>query len=298
VSLTNLNLNFYKGSDFYSDGDIENEILEIVKTNDDFTEILHNTDNWAILYHLTPIRKNLLDWYDFDKNKTLLEIGGGCGAFSGMFAKKLNKVTVIELSKRRSEIIYNRHKNYKNLEIIAGNLNDIIFKEKYDYVTLVGVLEYAGKFTEGNTPFKTFLENAKSYLKPNGKLLIAIENKFGMKYWAGAREDHTGRFFDGIEDYPNDKGIQTFGKYELEELVKSAGFNNINFFYPMPDYKLPKTIYSDKYLPKIDDLFDTYSKNFDQDRYVLFNEREAFKNIIKNKQFPFFANSFLMEINV
>ena len=187
--MTKFNTNYYKGSDLYSDGDVENTILDIVKNNNDFTDMLHSTDDWAILYHLTPIRKNLLDWYDFDKSKTLLEIGGGCGAFSGMFAKKLDKVTVVELSKRRAEIIYNRHKNYDNLEIIAGNLNDVTFEEKFDYVTLIGVLEYAGKFTDGNTPFKTFLENAKSYLKTNGKLLIAIENKFGLKYWAGARED-------------------------------------------------------------------------------------------------------------
>lgn len=296
--MTKFNINYYKGSDLYSDGDVENTILDIVKNNTDFTDILHDTDNWAILYHLTPIRKNLLDWYGFDKNATLLEIGGGCGAFSGMFAQKLKEVKVVELSKRRAEIIYNRHKNYENLEIIAGNLNDIMFEEKFDYVTLIGVLEYAGKFTEGNTPFKTFLENAKSYLKPNGRLLIAIENKFGLKYWAGAREDHTGRYFDSIEDYPKDKGIQTFGKKELEELILSAGFRCLDFYYPMPDYKLPKIIYSDDYLPKMDDLFDIYSPNFDQDRCVLFNEREAFKNIIKNNQFPFFANSFLVEASL
>lgn len=275
--------------------DIENTILDIVKNNSDFTDILHSTDNWAILYHLTPIRKNLLDWYDFDKDKTLLEIGGGCGAFSGMFAKKLKKVSVVELSKRRAEIIYNRHKEHENLEIFAGNLNDINFEDKFDYVTLIGVLEYAGKFTEGNNPFKTFLQNAKSYLKPNGKLLIAIENKFGLKYFAGAREDHTARFFDSIENYPNDKSVQTFGKDELNELIKSVGFKSTKFYYPMPDYKLPKAIFSEDYLPKVNDLFDIYSPNYDQDRYALFNEREAFKNIIKNNQFEFFANSFLVE---
>jgi 2-polyprenyl-3-methyl-5-hydroxy-6-metoxy-1,4-benzoquinol methylase len=296
--LTKLNLDYYKGNDLYSDGDVENTILDIVKNNTDFTEILHDTDNWAILYHLTPVRKNLLDWYDFEKNATLLEIGGGCGAFSGMFAQKLESVKVVELSKRRAEIIYNRHKSYDNLEIIAGNLNDIVFDEKFDFVTLIGVLEYAGKFTDGDTPFKTFLENAKSYLKPNGKLLLAIENKFGMKYWAGAREDHTGRLFDSIENYPNDKGIQTFGKVELTELLESAGYKDLKFYYPMPDYKLPKVVYSDEYLPKIDDLFDIYSQNFDQDRYALFNEREAFKNVIKNKQFDFFANSFLVELSL
>lgn len=296
--MTKLNLQYYKEIDLYSDGDIENEILEIVKYAQDFTHILSNTKSWPILYHLTPHRKNLLEWYEFDKTKNLLEIGGGCGAFSGMFADKLKDVKVVELSKRRSEIIYNRHKNHNNLEIIVGNLNDIIFKERFDYVTLIGVLEYAGKFTQSNTPFKTFLEKAKSYLKPKGTLLLAIENKFGMKYWAGAKEDHTDKYFDSIENYPYNKEIQTFGKYELEELFKKIGFSELNFYYPYPDYKLPKIIYSDNYLPNIDEFFDIYSPNFDHERYVLFNESEAFRNIIKNKQFPFFSNSFLIEANL
>lgn len=298
-NVAQFNLDYYnKDKDLYSDGDIENTILDIVKKQTDFTDVLQESDDWAVMYHLTPVRQNILHWYDFNENGNLLEIGGGCGALSGLFAKRLRDVKVVELSKLRSEIIYNRHKQYDNLEVIAGNINDITFKEKFDYVTLIGVLEYAGKFTEAEQPFKHFLSNVKSYLKPEGKLLIAIENKFGLKYWSGAREDHTGRFFDSIENYPDDKSIQTFGKLELEQLLYSAGFSEMQFYYPMPDYKLPKTIYSDAYLPGTDDLFDLYSPNFDQDRLALFNERKAYKNIIKNGNFPFFSNSFLLEVSV
>jgi len=293
--MAKFNLNFYKGQDLYSDGDIENTIFDIVKSNTDFTDILSKSSDWAIIYHLSPIRQNLLNWYDFDNSANLLEIGGGCGALTGLFVNKLQKVTAIELSKRRAEIIYHRYKEYNNLEIIVGNLNDISIEEKFDYITLIGVLEYAGKFIESNNPFKTFLEKVKLYLKPNGKLLIAIENKFGLKYLAGAREEHTGRFFDSIEDYPNDKSIQTFGRKELEDLLYSVGFAKFYFYYPIPDYKLPRVIFSDDYLPDIDDVFDTNSPNFDQNRIALFDERKAFKNIIKNNNFPFFANSFLIE---
>lgn len=292
--MTKLNLDFYKGSDLYSDGDIEDEILKIVRNNASYEDILNDTDNWAIFYHLSPARRNLLEWYEFGQNKTLLEIGGGCGAFAGMFAQKLQNVKVVELSRRRAEIIYHRHKNHDNLEIFVGNLNDIKFEQKFDYVTLIGVLEYAGKFTDGNEPFKTFLENVRKLLEPNGKLIIAIENKFGLKYWAGAREDHTGRNFDGIEDYPDYSGVRTFGKHELTELLKSVGLHSIEYYYPMPDYKLPKIVYSDDYLPDDTAFFDLASPNFDQPRYNLFNENLAYKNIIKNKMFDFFANSFLV----
>ncbi len=290
---TKLNLEFYSGEDKYSDGDVEDEILEIVKQTSDFTGVLQSSDNWAVMYHLTPVRRSLLEWYEFDKNKTLLEIGGGCGAFSGMFARKLKEVKVVELSRRRSEIIYNRHKDHDNLEIIVGNLNDITFEGKFDYITLIGVLEYAGKFTSGDTPYKSFLEKIKEHLNPGGKVIIAIENKFGLKYWAGAHEDHTGRMFDSIEDYPKFDGVRTFGQHELNELIKSSGFKNIEYFYPMPDYKLPEVIYSDDFLPEITNNANYAYPNFDQERSILFNESLAYQNIIKNKMFPFFANSFL-----
>ena len=88
-------------------------------------------------------------------------------------------------------------------------------------------------------------------LKPNGKLLIAIENKYGLKYWCGAREDHTAIPFDGLNQYILSKTAQTFSRQELADLVKNAGFENSFFYYPLPDYKFPQVIYSDEYLPKI-----------------------------------------------
>lgn len=292
--MTKLNIQYYKGSDLYSDGDVENDILEIVKSHRDFTDVLAQDSRWPVFYHLTPHRQSLLAWYPFEKDKSLLEIGGGCGAFSGLFAEKLGDVKVVELSRRRAEIIYQRHQDYDNLEVIVGNLNDIKFADTFDYVTLIGVLEYAGKFTEGNNPYLTFLQNIKQHIKNNGKLILAIENRYGMKYWAGAKEDHTGRYFDGIEGYPEDHGIRTFGKVELESLLREAGFSAFEFYYPMPDYKLPKVVYSDSFLPQKDAFFDAMSPNFDQERMSLFNENLAYKGIIDNEQFPFFANSFLV----
>ena len=63
-----------------------------------------------------------------------------------------------------------------------------------------GVLEYAMSFTEGKTPYETFLQRMGAYLKPEGRLLIAIENRLGLKYFAGAPEDHTDLHFSGSMD--------------------------------------------------------------------------------------------------
>ena len=55
-----INLDFYTGTDFYSDGDVEDELLEIVKSTRDYSEILANDNRWPILYHLSPIRQNII----------------------------------------------------------------------------------------------------------------------------------------------------------------------------------------------------------------------------------------------
>ena len=288
-----LNLDYYSGEDHYSDGDIEDELLEIVKTHKDFDTILANDDRWPILYHLSPVRQNIINWYPFESGANCLEIGGGCGAITGALCDALDEVTVVELSKRRSSINFERHKEYDNLEIIVGNLNDIKFDKRFDYITLNGVLEYAGSFTDSDEPYSDFLKQIKKYLKKEGKLIIAIENRYGLKYFAGAKEDHTGKEFDGITGYVGNTSVQTFGKTELEALLKKSGYPDQYFYYPHPDYKMPLEIYSQEWLPDRDTLL-SKSPNYDYKRYELFDESEAFRGIIKNGQYEFFANSFLV----
>ena len=293
-----LNLDFYEGRDVYSDGVIEKEMLEIAKLGRDLDEIVREDNRWPILYHFSKIRENILNWYPFDKEKdSILEIGAGCGAITGLLCKSLKSVVAIELSKLRAEIIYHRCSRFDNLNIMVGNLNDMQFESKFDYITLIGVLEYAKSFTKTHNPYKDFLGHIKELLTPNGKVLIAIENKFGLKYWAGTKEDHTGRLFDSIEGYPNGSKAETFGKHELEQMLKISGYSKSFFYYPYPDYKLPEIIFSDDKLPTEEDLFRN-APAYDTDRYQLFNEGLAFKQIIRNKMFPFFSNSFLIEASL
>jgi len=288
-----LNLDFYSGKDYYSDGDIEDELLAIVKNNSDYNEVIAHDNRWPILYHLSPIRQNIINWYPFRENASCLEIGGGCGAITGALCQSLKEVKVVELSKRRSSINLERHKHFDNLEIIVGNLNNIEFKEEFDYITLNGVLEYAGSFTDTEEPYKDFLKQIKQYLKPDGKLIIAIENRYGLKYFAGAKEDHTGKEFDGITGYIDNNKVRTFGKKELESLLEESGYKSQKFYYPHPDYKMPMEVYSENWLPSADALLQD-APNFDNTRYELFNETEAYRGIIENKQYEFFANSFLV----
>jgi SAM-dependent methyltransferase len=289
-------------SPVYSDGDIEDVILEIYSAGDSekkVDEILRQDNiEWALRYHFSPDRENLLSWYPFDKNKTLLEIGAGCGALTGVFCDGVKQVTAVELSERRAKIITARHNKRENLTVYAGNLNDFSSQEKFDYVTLIGVLEYAGRFTNSKNPFVDFLKKIKKdFLKEGGTLIIAIENKFGLKYWSGAREDHTGRFFDSMEGYQEKTGVETFGKQELKEMFQLVGFSESEFYYPLPDYKLPTEIFSDEYLPSENHLIRPGifpAEDYARVREILFDEKLVMQEIVKNKNFDFFSNSFLI----
>ena len=160
--MAKLIMDYYSGQDLYSDGDVENRIMDFVKNGWDLSDLDEHVDSreyYAFLYHLSSIRENILSWYPLSTDCKILEVGSGCGALTGMLCQKAKWVTSVELSKHRAEINYFRNQNLSNLEIIVGNLNDIPAVAEYDYVVLNGVLEYACSFTQGNSPFQTFLTN-------------------------------------------------------------------------------------------------------------------------------------------
>lgn len=293
-----LNLDFYKGEDKYSDGDIEQVILEYTKKYPEskMEEVFRTDIRWPVFYHLTNIRKNIINWYPMKKNASVLEIGAGMGAITSTLCEKADRVVCVELSKRRATAIANRNPDRDNLEIMVGNLNDIEFKEKFDYITLIGVLEYAPLYTNTQNPYIDFLTNIKKWLKKDGKLLIGIENKLGMKYFAGAPEDHTNLKYDGIMGYENQNSVKTFGKKELKDLLNEVGFKYTKFYYPLPDYKLPNCIFSDDFLPDEQSMAH-YNVYYYEGTKIAFDEKKAYQQTIKNGVFDIFANSFFVEVS-
>ncbi len=287
----------YPGQDFYSDGAIEDELLETVQkhSESEYVGIIKEWNSWPFLYHLSYLRENIVDWVPMDKNAKVLEVGSGCGAITGALARKAGKVTCVELSKKRSLINAYRHQDCDNVTIHVGNFKDIEqdLDTDYDYICLIGVFEYAKSYIGGNTPFEDFLKILMKHLSPKGRMLIAIENKLGLKYFAGCREDHVGTFFDGIENYKSDAGVRTFSRVGLERIFKTCGVDQYHFYYPYPDYKFMSAVYSDEYLPKKGELSLNY-RNFDKDRMLLFDETLAFNGIVEDELFSVFSNSYMV----
>ena len=288
---------FYPGEDLYCDGVIEDRILEIVKEKDkeSYNEVIEVEGSWPILYHLSEERGNIVKWIPMAKDAKVLEVGSGCGAITSTLAKMAGSVTCIDLSKKRSYINAHRNKEQDNVYIHVGNFKDIepTLDCDYDYVMLIGVFEYGQLYIGGDHAYEDFMSILLRHLKPDGHLVIAIENKFGLKYWAGCREDHLGSFFSGLEGYKETDGVRTFTRNGLEKIMKAVGVPEYHFYYPYPDYKFMDTLYSDDHLPKKGELARNL-RNFDRDRLMLFDEQAVFDTILDEELFSLYSNSYVV----
>lgn len=290
----------------YSDGiKIENYILVAIKTTEDISdgsdELMRVAKDWPSYYHLGIGRSNILKSIDLSANAKVLELGSGCGAITRYLGENFESVDGIEGSPLRAEIARGRCRDLKNVKIFCSNFKYIKCDPTYDIVTLVGVLEYAPIYFSGQHDAKdaclTLLKLAKTALKKDGILIIAIENKIGIKYWSGCPDDHTGRIFDGIHGYPEKRSPITFSKKEMETLLKAVGFSNISFYYCFPDYKFASTIISD-----IGDGKNFYLHNwveipftsYNISRTYTFHEGLAIKTLSESGLLQEFANSFLI----
>lgn len=294
-----LDLSKYSGEDLYCDGAVEDELLDIVQnhTCEEYPQLIEQRGSWPILYHLSPLRENIVDFVPMTRQDKVLEVGSGCGAITGALARKAGSVTCVDLSKKRSMINAYRHRECDNVTIHVGNFQEIETQlpRDYDYICLIGVFEYGRAYIGGERPYEEFLRILMKHLAPGGHILIAIENKYGLKYFAGCTEDHVGKYFSGIENYQEGGSACTFSRKGLEKIFAACGIRESRFYYPYPDYKFMTTVFSDSRQPGLGELSNNL-RNFDRDRMVLFDEEAAFDGIVEDGLFPVFANSYLAVI--
>src|SRR6185436_10961781 len=102
-------------------------------------------------------------------------------------------------SPRRARIAAERCRGLPNVSLVVDNLLDFETTERFQWILMVGVLEYAAVFSDEKDPVSHYLRRAARLLAEDGKLVVAIENKLGLKYFNGLAEDHLGAPFVGIQ---------------------------------------------------------------------------------------------------
>lgn len=292
----------------YSDGDqLEEGLLATLRAADDVSvfspELAAACVSWHSRYHFSAERANLLRPFAsyLQPGKTVLEIGAGCGAVTRYLGESGATVLALEGSLRRARIARERTRELDNVVVMAERFQDFAPGRRFDVVTLIGVLEYASLFSQASRPALHMLEVARGMLVPGGRLILAIENKLGLKYMAGVPEDHLGQPMVGLEDRYPAIGARTYGRHELNALLREAGFARARFSVPLPDYKLPSSVLTERGATVERETFDAgtlLSQAVRRDPQLTpttFNLQRTWPVVADNQLTLDLANSFLIE---
>ena len=232
----------------YSDGEeTEQRLQHIIDTASDISslslELRQHCVDWPTTYHLSGLRA---------KSCVRLRLPQSTTSSRSVRAAVRSVVTSVNAVLQywpwkevcvAARIARLRTRDLDNVTVVAEKLSKFETPQQFDVVTLIGVLEYASLDDDADDPAKVMLRKAASMLKPDGFVILAIENQLGLKYFAGAPEDHIGRPMYGLEGRYEKTQPRTYGRQDLVRTCSAqAGLNVTSFMAPFPDYKLPVSI--------------------------------------------------------
>ena len=225
--------------------------------------------SYQALLEQSEIRANLISWYPFQKEQNVLLVSTKVDAMEQFIHKKVMRVQRVEPD----------HVMQENWDA-----------NTFDIIVHIGVIERKGQSTK--EAWKLLLECYKNVLKRNGTLLLAVPNRMGLKYFAGCQDENADSYFAGPEGYATEQEKQALSKTEYINALNKAGFYDVENYYPYPDYLFPHFIYSDEKMPCKGELVANI-RNFDKDRYILFDEAKVYNSLIQEGVYEIFSNSYL-----
>ena len=244
--------------------DLNSEILALLmRYHGDTKQILKENKKLEYLYALSVLRENLLEWFDFRKSWNVLQLGADYGALTGLLLERCGRVTVCDSAEAALETVRARWgEKYPALRTLLRE--DLPAEETFDCVTVIGTMVQ-------EKPAEEQIREAQRRLAPGGTLILAIQNRYGMKFMAGTPRTET-----------------SVTREDLQRILPGG-----RFYYPMPDYRTASVIYSDGYLPQKGD-FAGMPALYDTPKYQISDVGESLEQAVADGKFPDFANSFLV----
>ena len=179
-----------------------------------------------------------------------------------------------------------REESIENCYLLNANLrHNLPLYNKFDFSVINGVLEWVpetqsvvvGEYYKNDSEKSTinntrnpreiqleFLTQVNGHLKKNGRLFLAIENRYDYQHFLWKKDVHNNmmytaflpRYISSILSWVFRKQPYTnyiYGKSGLTKLLTSAGFKDIKFHAVFPDYRFPMKIIG------FDESIDDYS---------------------------------------
>ena len=160
----------------------------------------------------------------------------------------------------------------------------------------------------------------KKMLKPNGVLLLAMNNRFGIRYFCVYRDRYTNSSFDGVDGYSRygsvhntkygsvDAGVdeknesdifrgRMYSRYEIQSMLQKAGFENQKFYSVLSNLEYPSHLIADGYTPN-EDLANRLYPSYYSPETVFLEEEALYQSLLCNNMFHQMANAYLIEAAV
>lgn len=197
---------------------------------------------------------NLFDWMTFDcidgsdetKSKILV-IGDVDDNFIFPLASRVGHLSIVlETKEMEKTISYlslpSNVSVYRDfIDDDVRSLSDKLIGITFDYVLVPSVTKKVSSLM-GTSIDEIMTYAVSNYTGDKGKVVIAFDNTLAFDVIAGAKVEKEVLSFSHKEILDFDKRVK-----------KEYPYSNLSVYYPMPEYKFPLRIYSDAYLPKLED---------------------------------------------
>lgn len=228
---------------------------------------------------IREISKGLLQWYDFLPGGQVLFIGSPQDAVAELLEGRDMQMT------------------YASPEQTCDPAWQRLQEGGFDYIISIESLE---THPAPERPLSAW----KELLKPAGRMLLGMNNRFGIRYFCGDRDLYTGRNFDGIEDYRRayvNRGDafqgRTYSRAQLRQLLGAAGWQSFRFFSVLSDLKNPALLYAEDYLSN-EDLAIRVFPAYNYPDTVFLEEESLYGGLAENDMFHQTANAYLIECSL
>ncbi len=223
------------------------------------------------LIHEIP--KGLLGWYDFQPGKTALYTGQSSDGLAEMLAER-------------------------GLQVACCPIGELDGLERFDYIVSVADLETLAD------P-EPVLARWRELLKPDGRLLLGMNNRLGTRYFCGDRDPYTGRNFDGVENYrrayvrreDSFRG-RCWSRAELGDMLDRAGWRSYRFYSVLSSLEHPSHIFAEDYLPREDLACRVVELDYHSPGTIFLEEEGLYASLLENGMFHQMANAFLIECSL
>jgi len=184
----------------------------------------------------------------------VLDAGCGWGGLSFWMAKEFGHVYALDSQLNGLQFINVRasQERFNNITTVQGSVFSLPFPDGFfDVVVVNGVLEWVGTFSEDHAPAvmqQMALNEIARVIQPNGTMFLAIENRFGIQYFLGHKEEHTGlryisllprRLAQIYHRHLKDKDFRalTHSRPGLMKILERSGFQHSVWFSVFPSYR-------------------------------------------------------------